>query len=363
MDILLTTFFYIAISVIASCAFSWAIKVKKANYGGYLIIFLLLLVLLGTIAAFREGSGSDSLMYRQHYESQNFTRRWSAFEGGYIALNVLLYKMGFSYRMLFLCSAFVQSFFVFKTIEHEKEEINVKLALFIYMSSCYFISFNIMRQMLAVSMCLYAILCYLDKKLIKSVLLVLLAAQFHKTAYIVLLVFFAKIAFGQKSKLLNLVIFSLFLFLVFNKSLLNEMYKFFTGRYTGYLSDVMDSDGNILKYYLKLFPLIFLAILHFKNYKNDSKYYVIFGLYLTGVILESLDYLSNTQVGRIGHYFSYLDIVLFPFIAEYKTYFGKRVLASKDTRCVIYMWFLVLFFYNYVYRNFGELFPYQGFFG
>lgn len=246
---------------------------------------------------------------------------------------------------------------MFKVIEHEKKLIDVKLAMFIYVTSMYFVSFNIMRQLAVVAICLYAILLYFDKKYVPSILLILISAQIHKTAYIVLVVVFAKFVFEKRWKWLTGISLAILLYMVVNRNILNELFFLFTGRYTGYLSDVMATDGNVLLHFLKLSPLIILAILHFNDYSNDTRYYTIFGLYLCGIILESLDYFSNTQVGRIGYYFSYSSIILFPYIAKYKTRMGKYI-SAKNTKELIYIWFLVLFIYNYVIRKFGAIVPY-----
>ena len=312
------------------------------------------------VAAFRGDTGSDSLMYRNYYESQSFTRRWDSFEKGYILVNQILYVLGLPYQALFFVFSFTQSFFVFKIIKHEQKLIDAKLAVFIYVLSMYFPSFNIMRQLAVVAICLYAILLYLDKRYIYSVLLILLSAQIHKTAYIVLAVVFAKFVFEKRQKWLTACSLAILLYLVVNRNILNELFFLFTGRYTGYLSDVMDTDGNVIMHFLKLSPLIVLAILHFNDYKNDKRYYTFFGLYLCGIILESLDYFSNTQVGRIGYYFSYSSIILFPYISKYKTRMG-RSLSEKNTKDLIYIWFFVLFIYNCVIKKFGAVVPYFNF--
>ena len=358
MNEFITVLFYVVLAIITSDLYKRAIKAENRNDKiRYFIIITLIILTLSFIAAFRGDTGTDSLMYKNLYESQNFIRKWDTLEKGYILVNQILYGLGLPYQALFFLFSFIQSFFVFKVIKHEQRMIDTKLAVFIYVLSMYFPSFNVMRQLAVVAICLYAILLYLDKRYVYSVLLILLSAQIHKTAYIVLAIVFARFVFEKRQKWLTVSSLAILLYLVVNRNILNELFFLFTGKYTGYLSEVMATDGNVLMHFMKLSPLIILAILHFNDYRIDKRYYTFFGLYLCGIILESLDYFSNTQVGRIGYYFSYSSIILFPYIAKFKTRLC-RSLSAKNTKELIYIWYIVLFIYNCVIKNFGAVVPY-----
>lgn len=361
MSVFITAIFYICVAVTVPELYKQAIQAKKRkNKSLYVLLYSIALLCLSLIAAFRGGVGSDSPMYRSYYESQNFVRSWDTFESGYVLINRFLYRLGLPYQSLFFLCSFLQNIFIFKAVEHEEKIIDVKLAIFIYTISMYYASFNIMRQLSIVGVCLYAVLLYFDHEIIRSILLIVISTQMHETAYIMLAVIPAKIIWGERRKWLIGLSLAALLYLVFNRGILNDIFFMFTGRHTGYLSDAVATDGNVLMHFLKMSPLMLLAILHFNDYKNDARYYTFFGLYLCGIILESLDYFSNTQVGRIGYYFSYMSIFLFPFIANYRTRI-TRMFSSSYTKEIIYIWFLVLFMYNYVIKGFGKIVPYFNF--
>jgi transmembrane protein EpsG len=341
-----------------SQAILWKQKGGRQNYR---IWFFLSLLIVSLAAAFRGTAGTDSLMYRNSYNTQVLMNSYREFEAIFSFINRLLYKMGFPYQVMFFVVSCIQSFFVFKSIEYESEHIDVRLAAFIYVVTIYLDSYNAMRQYLAVSISIYAILLYLDNKWLKSVILIFAAAQIHRTSYIVFVLMLAKFVFERRSKLLTYFSFGFIVFCVFNRQILNEMYKFFSGTYTGYLSLNVESEGSVFLYFIKTSVIIVVSICNLKNYREEKKYYTIFGLVISGVLLTMLEYVSNTQVGRIAEYFTSLEIFLMAYVSQYKLQIsGRLVLTQKQIKYIVYIYFAALSVYNFALKGFSGLFPYGG---
>lgn len=330
-------------------------------------------LMLSLVACFREETGTDSAMYIDRYNRQYYRNGYRSLEVGFIILCEVLHLLRLPYQAMFFAVSFIQTVFVFKSIEKEREHIDAELAVFIYISTLYLNSYNAMRQALAIAICIYAILIYLDDKKLQGILLILLAAQIHRTAYMVLFIAFAKLVYDRKSKLLTILSFAIVVFLVFNKQYLNEIYHFFSGQYTGYLSldsEIDSSQGSWVMYIIKNSPILIMTFVNFKKYINRPKYYNIFGLTIIGVILGMLAYFGYDQVGRIGDYFKCLEILLIPYICYNPAgqRFGKKmkvgtvILSSRTMKYAMYIYYFILFFYNYVFRNFSELLPYKGLF-
>ena len=365
MEYFITFVFYSLIIICIPRLFKEAMLCKdKKKKGYYIFWFLSILILLSLVACFRGKTGTDSNMYASLYKRQQFIRGVSSdFELGYVMICKVLYSLRLPYQALFFTMSFLQSFFVFKVIEYERHAIDVRLVAFVYLASIYLASFNVMRQSLAVAICLYAIVIYLDKKIIKSFVLIILATQIHSTAFIVFGIIFAKFVFDKKSKILMALIFSVGIYFVFNREILNEIYKMITGHYTGYLGRDVETDGSLFGYVIKLSPILLLMILSYKEYLKNRRYLTYFGLTISGEILGMLEYFTNTQVGRIGWYFSYLNMIVLGYIAQSGLKMRKDIYFSpKMISLVIYSYSYVIFVYNFAIKNFGELFPYHGFF-
>ena len=363
MGYFITFLFYALLMLCVPSIFNKSIKNKgigKISY--YYFGLFLALGILSLVACFRGNTGTDTLMYVNAYKTQNFIRTYDHFEFGFILLCRLLFALGLPYQTMLFFMCFLQSLFVFKAIEHEKAVVHVRLAIYIYIATLYLNSFNIMRQSLAVGICFYAMIVYMDGKYIQSIIWILLAMQFHEKSFIVLGIIVAKLVFDRSSRVFMAIVFALVVYLVYHREFLNEMYKFIFGYYTGYLSNDVETHGNIYSYLVKMSPIILLMFLGFRDYLENKKYRTFMGVTIVGISFGMLEYFTNTQVGRIGEFLSCLEIVVLPYIACKGVKINKiRFFSPRLTRYFIYAYFFVIFIYNYAYRNFGELFPYGGF--
>lgn len=358
MDYIFTFLLYSLILLCIPSLFHMAIQYKEKNkILNYAVMYFIVLLILGLVAGFRGETGTDTRMYKRVYETQNFiTIYGDSIEPGFVMLCKILYALKLPSQAMLFFMCILQSFFVFKAIEYEKEVIDVRLAIYIYLAILYFSSFNMLRQAVAMGICLYAMVVFLDKKYIQGILFVLLAMQFHEKSFIVLGMILAKLVFERSSKIFMAIVFAIVFYMVLHRELLNEIFNFFMGYYTGYLSIYTETDGSVFNYLIKVTPIIILMV--FGYYSSDKKYFTIMGITVIGIILGALNYITNTQVGRIGEFLSCLEIIILPYIARSKLKVKNYIVLPQKIRYVIYAYFFTTFIYDYAYRNFGQLFPY-----
>jgi hypothetical protein len=102
-------------------------------------------------------------------------------------LNVL----GFSYRALFIVTAFIEFIFIYLFLKRENLTNNWLFFLgFFSLSNIYFQSFNLIPQMIAVSIFLFSIRFIEERKFILYSLTILLGFLFHKSIILLLPIYF-----------------------------------------------------------------------------------------------------------------------------------------------------------------------------
>src|SRR5699024_5819934 len=89
-------------------------------------------------------------------------------------------------KYLFMAAALLTWIFSFKAIYDNKERISIGIAVLILLCTLYNMSFNIVRQILAVSIIMLSIKPMLDKKIWKYLLTILFASCFHFTSLVFL---------------------------------------------------------------------------------------------------------------------------------------------------------------------------------
>ncbi|MFT9457219.1 MAG: EpsG family protein [Liquorilactobacillus hordei] len=356
-----------AIVILMTEITSYAMNVRKKFTSNILIIAVI--VISSAVVAFRGITGTDSAMYITLYEDgANSIFRWNQIENGFLLFMKLVRNLGGSYQLFFFLVSSLTTGFILMTIAHEKKIINVRIAAVIYFTDLYFNSFNIMRQSLAISICLYALIIFFDRKKITGILLILLAAQIHYSAYVCLLVILGDFLFNNRNTRTNiLMMFTLFigiLFLISHRLLLGNIVQLVTGNqyYAGYITRDDYTGGSFLIYYLKIFPILSIPFLYLRYYKNHAYMNVLFVLMICGYIMSSLGAVLATQVGRIGMYFTTLSIVMLGFCCNNDIYIGNKIVVKKDiVSFCVYSFYILMFIINVFVSKYYEIVPYRPF--
>lgn len=212
---------------------------------------------------------------------------------------------------------------------------NVIISILVYFAFGYFsYSLGIFRQMIAGSIILCSLTFIFERKIIKFLLMVLLASLFHSTALIVIpLYFIYKINYKA----------------IYFISILSQIFMYFFGRqiilfvflhisnFSGYVDSVYDSSEglglNIILF--NVIMLLFLIIEYSKDkkntvfdYNNNQSKFIFFGkaICIAGV-LQILGY----KFGIFGRIVCYYSIFLIPAIPLLIQHYAK----TKNDRFII----------------------------
>ena len=176
-------------------ALKYDFKKNKKEKKGYLTIFIIIFVL-----AFNYQMGSDWLNYQEFYDNVThkigikdlYNGRDLRFlsEKGYILLNIFFHKLGFNYEMFSGISMAICIFIILRFVKRKSDNYFVAYYILIVNILFGFSMEPIMRQFLATSIVVLAFNYIEKKKFIKYFLLIMLAAQFHNSAYICIFFYF-----------------------------------------------------------------------------------------------------------------------------------------------------------------------------
>lgn len=211
------------------------------------------------------------------------------------------------------------------------------LSLFIYISMGYYAySFNIIRQCVALAIVIYSIRYIYSRNLMKFVLCVCLAILFHKTAVLILPLYWI-----SKIKINNTYIFIsltgvIFVFL-FGRRIVSILVSTLFPKYLHYIN--ADTGGEKL---LILFVLFIIFGAYFKEqYLREKENQLHFHMIIIGAVLQSF----SLTFPLLGRAFIYYHISMIIFLPNMVASFNKktnRVIISSAICLVTYMFYLLL---------------------
>lgn len=302
-------------------------KLADKNRGLFLFISM---GSLWFISVFRSYTvGNDTITYIQLFPQLAFLPKasylgtfndlfTSRFETGYILLNKLVYSFTTNPRYLLIITAtiFILSVIVF--FQNLSFGLLLSTVLLVTMGP-FALSLSGLRQTIALSLIILAFTAMMNKKDSLSIVLVISAGFFHRTAFLFLILFLLKkIKFNKKTIIALLI--STFVFYFLFSGLLNKLLSVFTS-YSTY-SNAIESAEPKLATMLKIFLLIVIIVfcnvcknLATKNnfnkvFKNNS-WNIMMSLLLISVCINIIS-LRFSQIGRACTYFDAMYLILIP---------------------------------------------------
>lgn len=356
MAILLTFILYTGIGNFIAISYKY---IANKVYSKKLLYIVFLCVLLGLFSALRGNAGTDTLAYRAIYFGED-----TSFSRGplYICFSNFFSVLGLPYEFLLFFVGFLTALFSFLAINMERKKIDPFVAGLVFFFDLYLYSFNVMRQMLAISICLLAVSFYLREEKKKGIMLFIIASLIHSPAIIYLAVIFFQFIFRKKYyKSIAVICIGVTLFFVLNRNALFVVMNYLIGNnshYMHYFNSVYVGEMDIISYVLKLLPVIIFVVMSSPYFKIDKRMRIYSILLVIGYILGALDEFYGNEVGRIGYYFSYLRIFLLAYSACHKLKFGKFVIKQNWEKGTIICYILIVYIYNIYIAGGGNLVPY-----
>lgn len=358
-------FYYLLVILLAISFFSFSLRTR--NVGAKDILLILSLFILAGWAGCRDTTvGTDTWFYAEEVfdDAVHSTKMWEYIEDtkraepGYAFINYWVSRctsiLGW---VLFIIQGLIL-YFVYRAILNERN-LNKTLALVIYLFLFYNLSFNIIRQLLAVTCFIVGYQAYCRKEKKKFALLVLLDFCFHKTSAIAWFIFFLlkivqNISGRKKWWLLGFICFS-FLFLLYK---LNDVLILVAtiptlNNYQYYTTEYQEAGSNLSDISLRL---IFLGIAVYA-YKREIVDLKKCEWYIMVTIIEILVFTSGVismYAYRLAFYFSMFHVLFLPHIT-YKMCPKQRMIAKS----IIIIPLLFVWYWLFIHHNVGATIPYK----
>lgn len=299
-------------------------KNKKERF----LIFISFLILL-LISSLRYGIGID---YLHTYVPKFYSVKYGNYDWDIGAILICKFVQLFSsdYVYFFAICSFITLFFIYKTIAELSDYSPFCLLLFV-ISGEYIMSFNAVRQYIAIALFVYSIKYVLNKDIKKYIAFILLAGTMHSSAIFLLpLYFLNKIESTKKS---HLLIFILSIVLIPSLSTLFYWLIGFT-KYAYYLSSGYNTfDPSYSE--LIVFTIVYItSIIFYKKCKDDKTYKLLLNFELISVILAILSF-KIILAYRVLLYFRFIQIIML-------TRISKKVYLSKN-RILFYTFFIIMY--------------------
>ena len=294
--------------------------------------YILPFLVLAIFSAVRYGIGVDYLTYEIHITNIQNSR---------MLYNPNIYiEPGFQI-LVKICAAFITkdpifimcvmslltNFFFLKAIYDQSE--NIELSVFFYLTwGYYFLTFNSIRSYFAMALALYSLRFIITKKYKYFLVLIVIAALFHKSALICIPFY---IIANRKLKPLHFVFFILALMavIIFKNQIEMLIFKI----YPSYLGSVYDVNEFSYLNILKGIAVVGLGSLFYKKVSTSKSLTLYFNLNFFVLVFYCVCYWVP-QASRIGFYFNITAII---FIANL-----LKKTNDKDSKFFITFVFVVL---------------------
>ncbi|WP_436410320.1 EpsG family protein [Parapedobacter flavus] len=277
------------------------------------IFHYLALLLICIVVGFRNNVGTDWANYVMWFNSIeknpaiSFEDQKS--EIGYFWLSKLVAFLGGNYNILFFFVAGISWTFLFKSFHIR---VIPFILYFLFTDEYFFSSMNIVRQFLALSIFVYSVKFIANRNVLSYVLCISLAACFHYSASILILLYF--VPFGKLyHRTVWLLLFILSTLLSNIPGLINHLLAIFVKissivpvleHYIGYLlKDKFDASrsnvnlGYLFRVCVSVY-IIFKSKAVIAKYPKTKPYFILFFL---GAIIYNLFYMYPL-VTRFNHY-------------------------------------------------------------
>lgn len=305
----------------------------------YTIVFLTILWILLAFRGATIGSDTDTYIgifedatrwagnhpYGVDYISDLF-HNTTRYETGYIVYNRLLAGIFDDVQWLFIITATFCMFVCYKLVINHSH--NVALSLFLFVSlRLYYFTMSGMRQCIAIFICILAYDYVRKRKLVRFLLLVLLAMQFHTSAVIFVVVYpLSFVSFNLKTSFLISACGAV-AFFAFDKILVNVL-NVLPDYYEHYTSTERFEENKLGNILVAAIQISFLLISVFSRYGKQRAHYsdrlfikeyddesMMKFMVLISILLSIIS-LKATTLDRLFYYFWIFAIIYIPNVIE-----------------------------------------------
>ena len=345
---------FIYLIVFSASAAIYSRCTKELTKLKQIICMALSSLLPALLAEFRYGVGTDYFSYNDIFTyirngpiGNLSIHDW--IEPGFKALVKILSFLG-NNQFIFGAIAFITAFVFEVALLFWKDEIDLGIAVFAYYLILFYISFNAVRQMLAVSIVFLALqYIYKDKR--KAILLLIIAVLIHTASLIVLPLLFLWDEHNQKTNYQVLSIYTICL--VAGAVLYPYVLNFLTnliGRYQSYETGFQSNRD----FYIKIVCLLFIFL-----------YYKALKMYDSRMTLNIYIYCYAFIISALGFFIPYIKRITYPYeasiciiLAAVPKVYGDDFKNKLISRWIIITGIIIYFILAAYFAGAQQIFPY-----
>lgn len=217
------------------------------------------------------------------------------------------------------------------------------VSMFVFVASTEFTyMLNGMRQFVAVTMCFAAFKLLEQKKYFWYVVVIVIAAQFHGTAYVMLIaLLFAFIKPWSKTMYAVIVVFAVTI--IFLNPVLEGMQIFFEDtKYENQMTELMNAEGvNVLRAFVALVPCV-IGFIFRKNKQlwSERKWCLCMNLSLVNAaVWIAAAIVGGNLMGRMAEYFTIYQLLTYPMLFKYCFKGNTRIAVVGVFGALYTVWF------------------------
>lgn len=311
------------------------------------------------------GKGSDTEFYCDLYVSLSNSSisgiiSTFRFETGFYLFCTFLTRISKNPQLLIFTTQALMSGIVVYVINKKSHIPWFSTVLYITLMY-FFSSMNLMRYSIACSILFLSIDYIIRRKLLRFALLVLIAAQFHFSAYIFLLSYFIYPLRLNKKNLF--AIFVPFVIVFYSFMTFFQFLISFNSRYGSYQTDgefAQSAFGNILIFAVNFLFLMFVSFKstqHLKDLNEENKFY--YQAMMLGTLFSALA-INVMIVGRFAAMFSIFSIIFIPNVIRTLPHYLRSkyiilMLIGSVAQVVVILtyrpeWYLVTPYRNFLFE-------------
>ena len=343
------------LGVILFASFVWerTSKVNKIKSNDYIIAalpFVLIFGYLAFLAAMRSGL-NDTSTYIETYDyfiPGTFDGIKSVIlsdgkdKGFYVLSNVIKMIFGSNYHWWFAFFAVIESLVFVYIFRRESVGILVS-CYYIFASALYTNYFSMMRQWFAISLFLFAFKYLKNKKFWIYLVIILVAAQFHNSAYFCIPIYFFAHLKPWSNKQLALVVAFCIAILFMNPVLSSLESSDSTYSYV-YETMATSTGSSHVRIIIAAVPVVLCFIYRKKIESLHNKTLVIsINMSMLNLLLTIVaTFTSGLYIIRMSTYFNIFNAILFSWLLE-------QVITGKNKK-IIKLCFYAFYFAFYLYQ-------------
>jgi len=319
---------------------------KQQSYILWLLVGFFFVFLIG----FREEVGGDWFNYLRHFKEMEYTSFLEVIQHehpGYFLINLWMYEWGWGIYGVNVVSAVI---FIIGLMRLARQQYNPWLSMSVAVPYLIIVvSMGYTRQAVAIGLVMWAIAVLDEKRFIRFLILVALAASFHKSAVLMMGIGM----FGQGSSRLLRISAVLLVGIGLYAAFLQEHQETL---WTNYVEVQMQSQGAQIRVAMNFVPAL-LFFIFYKEWDREYDDFAFWRIIAIGAIgaLFIVGF-ASTAVDRMALYMIPLQIVVFgrlPLLAKAKV-------SMKNTINFILIYYALVMF---VWLNFAthsqSWLPYQ----